>query len=102
MVDAIVAHYCRLMNADGGWQTLSSGPDGWNASTIRHFAEVAQVLREGGEHRNGAEPSLQGFEIINGIFTSALIGDQVPVPATGYDEAPIEALLADARRKAAG
>ena len=97
--DAMVSHYCRVMNTSGGWQTLSSGPAGWDASTIRHYEEVAKVLREGGEHRNGAEPSLQGFEIIHGIYTSALVGDLVKVPVTGGDEEPIETLLAPARRQ---
>ncbi len=98
--DAMVAHYCRVMNTSGGWQTLTSGPEGWNASTIRHYEEVAKVLREGGEHRNGAEPSLHGFEIIHGIYTSAVVGDQVQVPVVGGDAEPIQTLLAAARKQA--
>lgn len=102
MVDAIVAHSCRLMNASGGWQILTSGREGWDASTIRHYEEVAHVLNHGGEHRNGAKPSLEGFEIIHGIYTSALVGDQVIIPAAGYDDAPVEALLADERKNVEG
>jgi len=96
--DAMVAHYCRVMNGSGGWKTLTSGPDGWNAATIRHYQEVVKVLREGGEHRNGAAPSLAGFEIIHGIYTSALVGDVVNVPVVGGNEEPIESLLAPARK----
>lgn len=97
--DAMVAHYCRVMNTSGGWKTLTSGPEGWDASTIRHYDEVAKVLREGGEHRNGAEASLHGFEIIHGMYTSAVVGDQVKVPVVDQDEEPIETLLAAVRRR---
>lgn len=91
--DVIVAHYCRLMNESGGWKTLAHGPQGWDAATIRHYDEVAEVLRNGGEHRNGAGPSLNGFEIIHGIYSSAVAKDRVQIPVIGGDEPPIDTLL---------
>jgi len=49
-----------------------SSLDDWNAATPRFIQELADVLRNGGEHRNNARESLRGFEIITALYQSAL------------------------------
>ncbi len=81
MVDAVVGHHCRLMNAKGGgWQTLALGQDGWDRATIQFYAELYDVMTRGGEHRNNGRASLRGFEIVHAIYQSALTRDRAGVP----------------------
>lgn len=93
MVDAILSHYCRLMNpSTNGWKTLAEGPEGWNESTNRFYAELYRVATEGGTHRNNADVSLKGFEIIHAMYQSALTRERVvpPIPA---DARPLEEIM---------
>ena len=94
IVDAIVAHHCKVLNTKSqGWQTLALGSDGWDNATIRFYAELHDVLREGGTHRNDAVPSLKGFEIIHGIYQSALARDRTEIPLPEGVE-PLEEIMA--------
>jgi predicted dehydrogenase len=83
-VDAVVGHYCRLLTTGrAGWEELASGQQGWDKATIRFYQDLARVLREGGEHRNNADASLRGFEIIQAIYQAAVSRELVkpPLPA---------------------
>ena len=93
MVDAVVAHHCRLLNSRArGWQTLTEGSAGWDGATIRMYEELRDVLLHGGVHRNNAQVSLKGFEIVHGIYQSALNRDraQVPIDAGAF---PLEKIM---------
>ena len=83
MLDAIVRHSCRLLKSGAGWRTLAEGPQGWDNATLNFYRELVQVERSGGTHRNDARVSLHGFEIIHGMYRSALIHERVPVPVPG-------------------
>jgi predicted dehydrogenase len=80
LLDAVVRHSCRMLKAGNSWQTLAEGPQGWDNATIEFYREMVRSLEEGGEHRNNAEVSLRGFEIIHGIFQSAMSKDRVKLP----------------------
>jgi predicted dehydrogenase len=83
-VDAVVGHYCRLLTTGrAGWEELASGQQGWDNATIRYYQDLARVLSDGGEHRNNADASLRGFEIIHAIYQAAVSRELVkpPLPA---------------------
>ena len=92
ILDSVVSHYCKLLNTSGGWRTLYEGSEGWNQATNKFYAELYDVLVNGGEHRNGAEASLRGFEIIHGMFLAALRRERVtlPIPAGAL---PLEEIM---------
>jgi len=80
LVDAVVAHYAKILDTQGGWRTLYEGAEGWNRATVKFYAELYDVLTRGGVHRNNADVSLRGFEIIHAMFQSALWRDRVSPP----------------------
>ena len=80
VLDAVVRRSCRILKAGHPWQTLAEGPQGWDNATIELYRELAHVLAHSGEHRNNARASLRGFEIIHGIYQSALQHDRVQLP----------------------
>ena len=81
MIDAVVANYCKMMTTgQAGWQTFPSSLDDWNAATPRFIGELAQVLRDGGEHRNNARTCLTGFEIITALYQSVLSKSAIALP----------------------
>lgn len=81
VLDAVVMHWCKIMNKKSrGWKVLYEGDKGWNDATNKLYQELFEVLTKGGVHRNNAEASLRGFEIIHGIYQSAVIGDRVTIP----------------------
>lgn len=92
MTDSVVAHHCRFLGAEGGWQTLFEGSSGWDNATIGLYAELAGVLGGEGQHRNDAALALKGFEIVQGIFQSAVCRDRVSLPLPG-GAAPLEEIM---------
>ena len=81
MLDAVVANYCKVLNTrQQGWQVTESSIDDWNAATPRFVQELANVLRDGGEHRNNATESLAGFEIITALYQSVLSKSAIDLP----------------------
>ncbi|MEA3400354.1 MAG: Gfo/Idh/MocA family oxidoreductase [Armatimonadota bacterium] len=91
--EAVVGHYFRKMTpALPGWDLIETGVESWNSATARFIEELVEVLSQGGEHRNGAERSLAGFEVIQAIFQSVMERDAVepPLPAGAT---PLEDLL---------
>lgn len=94
VVDAVVAHHCKVLNTKKpGWQTLALGSDGWDNATIRFYAELYDVLTQGGVHRNNADASLKGFEIMHGIYQSALARGRAEIPLPEGAE-PLEQIMA--------
>jgi len=94
IVDAVVAHHCKVLNTKSpGWQTLTLGSDGWDNATIRFYAEMYDVLTHGGTHRNNAGASLKGFEIMHGIYQSALARGRAEIPLPDGAE-PLEQIMA--------
>ncbi len=80
VVDSIVAHGCKLMSpAVAGWQTLASGDSSWNRATVAFYEELRDVVNDGGTHRNNAEASLTGFEIIHAIYAAALARERIEI-----------------------
>ncbi len=93
MLDAVVAHYCKVLNTkQAGWQVTESSLDDWNAATPRFIQELADVLRNGGEHRNNARESLRGFEIITALYQSVLTRSAVALPVD-RNITPLEELI---------
>jgi len=81
MMDVVVANYCKVLSTKKlGWQTTESSVDDWNAATPRFIEELCAVLRDGGEHRNNAQESLKGFEIITALYQSVLSKSAVELP----------------------
>ncbi|NOZ23514.1 MAG: Gfo/Idh/MocA family oxidoreductase [Planctomycetes bacterium] len=81
MMDVVVANYCKVLSTKKlGWQVTESSIDDWNAATPRFIEELCQVLRSGGEHRNGGRESLAGFEIITALYQSVLSKSAVELP----------------------
>jgi len=94
IVDAVVAHHCKVLNTSSpGWQTLTLGSDGWDHATIRFYAELYDVLTGAGVHRNNADASLKGFEIMHGIYQSALARGRTEIPLPEGAE-PLEQIMA--------
>lgn len=95
ILDTVVAHYCRLLSGgQTGWEELYSGREGWDQATIRYYQDLGRVLREGSEHRNNADASLKGFEIIQAIYQSALNRDRVTPPLSD-DADPLAEIMAN-------
>jgi myo-inositol 2-dehydrogenase/D-chiro-inositol 1-dehydrogenase len=95
MVDSVVGNYCRVLTGKTpGWQGLEIGVEGWNNATIRFTEDLVRVVREGGEHRNGAKTSHHTFEVIQALAESARRGGivELPLPREGRD--PLGELLA--------
>jgi len=92
MTDSVVGHYGRILTAKDGWRTLFEGPSGWDNATVRFYAELYEVLAAGGVHRNNAETSLRGFEIIHAIYQSALSRERTPLPLPSGAQ-PLEKLM---------
>ena len=94
MTDSIVRAYATLLNAQGS-RVLYEGVEGWDKATIGLYRELGDVLRHGGTHRNNAEASLRGFEIIHAIYASALANERVRVPIA-EGARPLEILMGSA------
>jgi predicted dehydrogenase len=93
MIDCVVGNYCRVLNGDG-WQGEEVPPEkGWNLATIRFVDDLVRVLRDGGQHRNGAETSLHSFEVIQALALSALRGGIVELPLPRDRGEPLADLL---------
>lgn len=95
MVDSVVGNYCRVLaSKTPGWQGTEIGGEGWSNATIRFTQDLARVVREGGEHRNGARTSHHTFEVIQALAESARTGGivELPLPREGRD--PLGELLA--------
>jgi predicted dehydrogenase len=93
MIDAVVSNYCKVLTTKKcGWQVTPSSIDDWNAATPRFVEELVKVLREGGEHRNNARVSLQGFEVITALYQSVLSKSAVPLPVD-RNITPLELLV---------
>lgn len=93
MIDAVVSNYCKVLTTgQQGWQVTESSIDDWNAATPRFIEELAQVLRDGGEHRNNARVSLQGFEIITALYQSVLSKSAIDLPVD-RDITPLEKIV---------
>lgn len=96
MLDAVVSNYCKVLSTkQSGWQVTPSSIDDWNAATPRFVGELVRVLRDGGEHRNNAQESLRGFEIIQAIYQSVLSHAAVPLPMDRH-LTPLEQILGKA------
>jgi len=95
IADAVVNHYGRVLNASGGWHVLYEGAGGWENSTKRFYAELHDVLVNGGQHRNHADTSLLGFEIVHAMFQSVIARDRVSLPIPEGGE-PLEEIMGTA------
>jgi predicted dehydrogenase len=96
MVDSVVGNYCRVLTSrEAGWRGTEIGVEGWNNATIRFTEDLVRVVREGGEHRNGAQTSLHSFEVIQALAESARRGGivELPLPREGRD--PLGELLSE-------
>ena len=78
-IDAVVAHYCKVINKDGT-RVLQSSRDDWDAATPRFMQEVRDVLEKGGEHRCNGREALRGMEIMYAMMESALQRKAVALP----------------------
>lgn len=59
----------------------------------RYELTMAAIEERGGTHRNDADTSLKGFEIIHGIYHSAVARDRTEIPLPEGAE-PLEEIMA--------
>ena len=89
MVDTVVGNYTRIWGRRqaGSYGTEIPTAEGWNFATMRFTEDLVRVVRDGGEHRNGAETSLHSFEVIQALAKSAHDGGwvELPLPRDGTD-----------------
>jgi predicted dehydrogenase len=93
MIDCVMGNYCRIFSTAGGTGGEEVGHAGWNRATIRFIEDLANVLVNGGTHRNHAETSLHSFEIIQALALSALRGGTVSLPLPRDASQPLADLL---------
>ena len=75
------------------WKTLAKGDASWNRATAAFYAELRDVINDGGIHRNGGAVSLRGFEIIHAIYAAALARDRIEI-SPDFDKTALEEIMA--------
>ena len=94
VIDSIVAHHCKIMSpSQADWKTLAKGDASWNRATAAFYAELRDVINDGGIHRNGGAVSLRGFEIIHAIYAAALARDRIEI-SPDFDKTALEEIMA--------